>query len=800
MNSMHRKGTVIALVAALALGLSACGGGGGGNLSNEIRDLKQDLADAQAAQTAAEARATAAEAAKAAADAAQATAEAARAAAEAAQMTAEAERDASNAAAAAAAQAQMDAEAAQAAAEAAQAAAEAAQANAEAAQAAAESAQATAEMERDAANAAATAAAAAQAAAEAERDAANAAQMAAEADRDAANAAAMAAAAAQEAAETAQAAAEAAQAQAEADQTAAEAARDAAVAAQMVAQQAATDAAGAQATAEAQRDAAMAAQTAAEAERDAANSAKDAAEAAKTAADANLAQAQADLTVAQGEVQRLTALLGDETNPQAGSVRAELVAAQTRVTELEDMIGSMTDAADAEGSLYAQLAQAKADAAMYKAMVEQAEEQRVHTERVARGNALSTALSTNRVGTADRSRTQTATATDYLLGGADGTTVLAEGTSTRLPFASTGVTAERTSGGAVTVKVALADTTDDNKFADGSGTAGEQWTSAMLTRSMGEGTTASDEEMMVYTDIGAPTPTLVALEFGSGETFVTIPASRPTDSDATGGGMITPQTAPAAGGPALRYNEDTTFPGMYRGVAGTYTCTTSGGNCVVSTNSDGDVSVEGDLQFKPDDIAAAWDKQDAAYVYFGWWLNKPATASAAHMTEAFSGSVGGNAAAVVGSITGKAKYVGPAVGKYAVKSFTAGVQSDAEAGHFTATATLNADFGDASADGTISGTVDGFNTSGDADSSLWKVTLESTALSTDALFDGNTQVTFGGLTVSGAGRYEGSFYDRAADATDTDHANTVAGTFDAHDPGGTANISGAFGGKRQASN
>lgn len=796
---MHRKGTVIALVAALALGLSACGGGGGGNLSNEIRDLKQDLADAQAAQTAAEARATAAEAAKAAADAAQATAEAARAAAEAAQMTAEAERDASNAAAAAAAQAQMDAEAAQAAAEAAQAAAEAAQANAEAAQAAAESAQATAEMERDAANAAAMAAAAAQAAAEAERDAANAAQMAAEADRDAANAAAMAAAAAQAAAETAQAAAEAAQAQAMADQAAAEAARDAAVAAQMVAQQAATDAASAQATAEAERNAALAAQTAAEAERDAANSAKAAADAAKAAAEASLATAQADLTVAQGEVQRLTALLGDETNPQAGSVRAELVAAQTRVTELEDMIGSMTDAADAEGSLYAQLAQAKADAAMYKAMVEQAEEQRVHTERVARGNGLSTALSTNRVGTEDRGRTRGASATDLLFD-ADGSTPLVAPNSTRLPFASAGVTAERTSGGAVTVKVALTDTTDENKFADGSGTAGEQWTSAMLTRSMGEGTTASDEEIMVYTDIGAPTPTLVALEFGSGETFVTIPATRPTDSDATGGGMITPQTAPAAGGPALRYNEDTTFPGMYRGVAGTYTCTTSGGNCVVSTNSDGDVSVEGDLQFKPDNIAAAWDKQDAAYVYFGWWLNKPATASAAHMTEAFSGSVGGNAAAVATAITGTAKYVGPAVGKYAVKSFTAGVQSDAEAGHFTATATLNADFGDASADGTISGTVDGFNTSGDADSSLWKVTLESANLSTDALFNGNTQVTFGGLTVSGAGRYQGSFYDRAADATDTDHANTVAGTFDAHDPGGTANISGAFGGKRQASN
>ena len=52
MNSIQRKGTAIALAAALALGLSACGGGSGGNLTNEIRDLKNDLAaerDAHAA-------------------------------------------------------------------------------------------------------------------------------------------------------------------------------------------------------------------------------------------------------------------------------------------------------------------------------------------------------------------------------------------------------------------------------------------------------------------------------------------------------------------------------------------------------------------------------------------------------------------------------------------------------------------------------------------------------------------------------------------------------------------------------
>ena len=200
------------------------------------------------------------------------------------------------------------------------------------------------------------------------------------------------------------------------------------------------------------------------------------------------------------------------------------------------------------------------------------------------------------------------------------------------------------------------------------------------------------------------------------------------------------------------------------------------------------------MQFTPTNPAATYDRQDASYVYFGWWLNKPSSSAMAHMVEAFSGTRGGTPALAAGPIEGKATYKGPAIGKYVVKTSTAGVLTDAEAGHFSATATLNADFGDTTAAGTISGKVDSFNTSGDANGSAWRVNLKSTELQGgSALFNANTSVTFGGLTSDNAGKWEGTFYD----ADGTNAPGTAIGTFDAHDPGGTANISGAFGAKKQ---
>ena len=91
------------------------------------------------------------------------------------------------------------------------------------------------------------------------------------------------------------------------------------------------------------------------------------------------------------------------------------------------------------------------------------------------------------------------------------------------------------------------------------------------------------------------------------------------------------------------------------------------------------------------------------------------------------------------AIVGNATYAGLAAGKYATKTFTAGVQKDAAAGHFTANATLTAKFGDASGDpGTIDGMVTGFELD-DGSSPAWKVILEEAVTSAPA-FNGKTEV------------------------------------------------------------
>lgn len=767
--------TLIAGLAAVGLGLAGCGGGGGGNLSNEIRDLKSQLAAAQDAKTAADARATAAEAAKAAADAARATAEAAQAAAEAAQMAAETAQAAAEAAqaaaeterdAAVAAQMQaeadkMAAEAAQMQAEAAQATAEAAQMQAEAAQMAAEAAQATAEAERDTANAAAAVseqarmdAEAARTAAEAARVAAEAARATAEAERDSANSAKTAAEAAQAEAEAAQATAEAAQATAEA----------------------------AQATAEADAAAARAAKATAEA-------AQATAEAAQATAESNLATARSDLADEEAEVARLTALLGTTDDPD--SVQGMLTAAQARVTELEGMIGSMDDAADAEGSLYAQLAQAKADAAMYKKQYEALKQQVDDDEmKVARDNRIkdATALSAAiNVATMLGSDGIPGNADDVL--GAPSMDLPAVGdTAPAMPDSISGITAKRDAAGMVTVTAA-----STPKIDSGSAQAGSSWTEVMLSRSIED---TAEDSIAVYTDIEAPRTWPITADYtGTGD-------ARGVQVGGTGEAPLTEMmgtVVPPANG-SFSYAQDATFPGRFRGIPGTFTCENTA--CAVSADADGDVAFAGEYRFVATDRLATYDLQDDMYTSFGWWLRKPETG--AWQVRMFVIGPGDgtavdatdNADATTPTRTITANYSGMAAGKYTTESFSAGVKTDADAGHFTAdaslTATLNA--GDGNDEDTLKGTIDGFELSGPSDASSWKVTLESTRFETDGVAGvaaGNVGVSFGGAKHANAGQWSAEFFEDVP----TDAPKTVGGTFGAVTPG--ASLIGAFGAHKQ---
>ena len=360
----------------------------------------------------------------------------------------------------------------------------------------------------------------------------------------------------------------------------------------------------------------------------------------------------------------------------------------------------------------------------------------------------------------------------------------------------TGVTAERDAAGMVTVDL-NGDVDDD--YAGGETNAGSSaWNNVTMTK-----TNAADDStdtVVVYTDIAAPADADFGTEYPSTTNFL----AGPTGDDAKGNvKKARSDNFPSGASQSLVYSTVSGNPLSFRGtfddVPGVFTCAAVE-SCTLMTDPKGVLmgSADGDTWgFTPDAPNSATVKKPAeAYTYFGWWLNKPVKADDAHMVEVFAGGVG-DAAMIDGPIVGTARYMGPAAGKYATKTFVAGVQTDAAVGHFTATANLTAKFGNADDPGEgISGTVTGFELD-DLTSVPWKVTLEE-AMYNQANFAGTTEVDFGGgLTAADdddpTGRWQGTFYGRAADAADA--PSTVVGTFGAQTL--NASLLGAFGATKQ---
>ncbi len=317
----------------------------------------------------------------------------------------------------------------------------------------------------------------------------------------------------------------------------------------------------------------------------------------------------------------------------------------------------------------------------------------------------------------------------------------------------------------------------DDEYAGGETTADMgDWNSVTLTK-----TDVSDEStdtVVFYTDISAPSDKKFTVEYTQAMLDDALNADRV--AKAVSGGF------PSAPGTTWTYTgEDDerakTVTGTFDGVPGQFTCTAVG-NCTVMTNSDGKLVASTDWRFTAaSPLTATIKDPDVAYAYFGWWLNKPKANTGVHDVEVFAGGTTDHAAEVTQEIVGNATYSGRAAGKYVTKTLSAGVHSDSGVGHFTATANLTAKFSDATTAGTIGGSVTGFVLD-DVTTAPWKVILEDATLSDNsAIFDGTTEVDFGGGATAtanaGAGTWQGSFY--GAGAEDTDAPSTVAGTFDA---------------------
>jgi len=238
-----------------------------------------------------------------------------------------------------------------------------------------------------------------------------------------------------------------------------------------------------------------------------------------------------------------------------------------------------------------------------------------------------------------------------------------------------------------------------------------------------------------------------------------------------------------------------TFSGTYNGALGTYSCT---GNTCTAAADDGEVTALGaGWRFTP--AQGATVPKPSAYLQFGWWVRKAKDGTPID-AGAFYRDTGGDAGSSNSpeSLIGSATYKGAAAGKFAISDGAR--PADDLSGHFTANATLEADFGPASGDGaagTLKGTIDGF-TLNDTTKGDWVVSLEESAITAGGVATGGSdraKWALDGENFSDAGGdWTAVFYED--DDDDNDIPNHVIGGFEA-EIGSTHHLEGAFGASQE---
>ncbi len=227
--------------------------------------------------------------------------------------------------------------------------------------------------------------------------------------------------------------------------------------------------------------------------------------------------------------------------------------------------------------------------------------------------------------------------------------------------------------------------------------------------------------------------------------------------------------------------ERVVIAGSYHGVSGTYYCTpaaastcaaeaAANGFTLGGTANDGNAFTTGagTWAFKPGNPEArVMSAMDTAYSSYGWWIR---TATDGKVTvSAFHDHKDGATAPPAANLpeAGTATYVGGAAGKYALSSATGGTN---DSGHFTARATLEAEFGVNDAN-TISGTIDQF-VGADGESRDWSVKLNETDITDAGVIDGlggpdDTQVgtvwTIGDKAAAKSGLWSGALREQGDD-------------------------------------
>ena len=403
-------------------------------------------------------------------------------------------------------------------------------------------------------------------------------------------------------------------------------------------------------------------------------------------------------------VSTLQGQIGDPSDAasMSGSLNAQLNHYKDMVSTLQMEIGSPGDTADKDGSLHAQLN-------YYKAKEQDDEDKAAYDK----AKAVNTAI-----------RAATGTAPDYTV----------EATATDLVVESTGYT----DGGA------------ESGLPTG-------WRGMTLTK--------DDDMLVVYSDVEDADPTMIGVLYNGTVTnnvrMYHVDETQVADGSGVEDGEIQLADVRRDSNTILTDNKGTTettddvntFPGSVRGVPGTFSCT--GNDCTFPnriSGGSGKVVADGGAAaaagangwtFTPTDPNAMVNVQDDGYLSLGWWLGKNTDGTYSFDTIAMGhgdlmadygaeNTVAGVTvpAPTAGTIDGKATYKGAAAGKY---SMVDTVEDTASAGHWTAAATLMADFDvdnnplteAVEDDGvSLSGEITNFMSEGESLSN-WKVTLKA---------------------------------------------------------------------------
>ncbi len=477
---------------------------------------------------------------------------------------------------------------------------------------------------------------------------------------------------------------------------------------------------------------------------------------------------------------------------------AERTAITNAINAARTAVGMVNDTSSDATVTAANTAIAAARTAITNATNVPAEERTAHTGTVnAIASTLATALA-SRTDAMDEAAEEAAEAALALFNGI--------GDATNLPVAVTAVGDEDGGGGMaeVTATGLTPGVGGDDVMSSAEPMLG-MWQGTRLTDSVpatpATATNAgTSSTVVVYTDIGpaesVPFGDVYDLDAAGNLAIVAAADANPhvaliSASAFTHAGRVNHDPDPDATDDVARIR------GTFNGAAGEYRCTAASATACGSIESSAGVRLAGTWVFDPDSGAMA-TMQDPSFAYFGWWLNSGTTegveAGVFHgVTDGTGDDALLGAPTDIAALGGTATYNGAAAGQYAINPGL----SDAHGGHWTADATLTADFGSETENGSISGMVDNFMAGGRAMD--WTVALGETNFTDGtAVFasagDGTTTAdddvvwTVGGV----AGAESGSWSGGLRGAGDNGVPTVATGMFTAMH-GTVGHIMGAFG-------